>query len=134
MVSGVVQFAFIMKYDALPKRAASDTGKTFASTGSFQYGYIYGLAQGWKPNKESPLEPQGSPGVVGRFVCALGHQRCQGEGRIFLWSLRVAHSSFVGQGREDIALPLRKENSVPDAGMEAASSVVVSESQDCISS
>ena len=41
-----VWFAFIMKDDALPKRAASDTGKTFASTGSFQYGYTYGLAQG----------------------------------------------------------------------------------------
>jgi len=40
-----------MKDDALPKQAASDTGKTFASTGSFQYGYTYGLAQGRKPNQ-----------------------------------------------------------------------------------
>lgn len=68
--------------------------------------------------RESPLEPQGSPGVVGRFVRALGHQRYQGEGRIFLWHLHVAHSSFVGQGKRTSPLP--KENRVPDAGMEPA--------------
>lgn len=49
------------------------------------------------------------------------------------WCLRVAYSSFTGERGHRPCLCVR-ENSVPDAGMEAASSVAFSASQDCISS